>query len=105
MDQKNQKKVMELSEKYDAQNIVVILGNSESETAGLNAETVTAGDPTDIGPLAGVSLGLAVYHIFELKDKVEANIYDEQCGVMEMILDVDAIKKEVKSIRDKYSKY
>ncbi|HPL99697.1 MAG TPA: glycine/sarcosine/betaine reductase complex selenoprotein A, partial [Bacillota bacterium] len=33
------------------------------------------------------------------------NVYDEQCGMMEMVLDVDAIIKEVSSIREQYSKY
>jgi glycine reductase len=79
MDLENQKRVMDLSEKYGKENTVVILGTSEAESAGLTAETVTAGDPTFAGPLAGVSLGLRVYHIFELKDQVDATVYDEQC--------------------------
>jgi len=105
MDLENQKRVLDLSEKYGNENVVVILGTSEAESAGLTAETVTAGDPTFAGPLAGVSLGLGVYHMFELKDQVDANVYDEQCGMMEMVLDVDAIIKEVSSIREQYSKY
>jgi hypothetical protein len=105
MDLENQKRVLELSEKYGKENVVVVLGGAEAESAGLAAETVTAGDPTYAGPLAGVSLGLAVYHIFELKDQVDAEVYDEQCGMMEMVLEVDAISEEVKSIRDQYSKF
>jgi len=105
MDLENQKRVLDLSEKYGKENVVVILGTSEAESAGLTAETVTAGDPTFAGPLAGVSLGLGVYHMFELKDQVDANVYDEQCGMMEMVLDVDAINKEVSSIREQYSQY
>jgi len=105
MDLENQKRVLDLSEKHGKENIVVVLGTSEAESAGLTAETVTAGDPTFAGPLAGVSLGLGVYHMFELKDQVDANVYDEQCGMMEMVLDVDAIIKEVSSIREQYSKY
>ena len=105
MDLENQKRVLDLSEKYGNENVVVILGTSEAESAGLTAETVTAGDPTFAGPLAGVSLGLGVYHMFELKDQVDASVYDEQCGMMEMVLDVDAINKEVSSIREQYSQY
>ncbi len=105
MDLENQKRVLDLSEKYGKENMAVVLGTSEAESAGLTAETVTAGDPTYAGPLAGVSLGLRVYHIFELKDQVDANVYDEQCGMMEMVLDVDAINKEVKSIRDQYCQF
>jgi glycine/sarcosine/betaine reductase complex component A len=105
MDLENQKRVLDLSEKYGKENMAVVLGTSEAESAGLTAETVTAGDPTFAGPLAGVSLGLRVYHIFELKDQVDATVYDEQCGMMEMVLDVDAINSEVKSIRDQYCQF
>jgi len=107
MDLENQRRVKELSEKYGAENVVVIIGASEAEAAGLTAETVTAGDPTFAGPLAGVSLGLRVYHAVEpeFKESVDPNVYDEQIGMMEMVLDVDSIISEVKSVRDQYTKY
>ncbi|MDF2892891.1 MAG: Sarcosine reductase [Clostridia bacterium] len=105
MDLENQKRVLDLSEKYGKENVVVVLGTAEAESAGLTAETVTAGDPTFAGPLAGVSLGLTVYHIFELKDEVDAQVYDDQCGMMEMVLDVDAINTEVGAMRQQHSKF
>ena len=105
MDLENQKRVLDLSEKYGKENVVVVLGTAEAESAGLTAETVTAGDPTYAGPLAGVSLGLSVYHIFELKDELDAEVYDEQCGMMEMVLDVDALMSEVGSMRQQHSKF
>jgi glycine reductase len=107
MDLENQQRVKDAAEKYGAENVIVILGASEAEGAGLAAETVTAGDPTYAGPLAGVQLGLSVYHIVEpeIKAAVDADVYDEQVGMMEMVLDVDAIAKEMNSIRSQYSKY
>jgi len=107
MDLENQKRVKTYAEQYGAENVVVILGASEAEAAGLAAETVTAGDPTYAGPLAGVSLGLSVYHICEPEMKVEIDetVYDEQIGMMEMVLDVDDIVKEMTPIREQYSKY
>ena len=45
--------------------MIVLIGGAEAEAAGLAAETVTAGDPTFAGPLAGVQLGLRVYHAVE----------------------------------------
>ena len=79
----------------------------EAEASGLTAETVTAGDPTYAGPLAGVQLGLSVWHIVEdeIKAEVDPEVYDEQIGIMEMVLDIDAIKEEVSSIRKQYSIY
>ena len=107
MDLENQKRVKELTEKYGAENMVVLIGGAEAEAAGLAAETVTAGDPTFAGPLAGVQLGLRVYHAVEpeFKEAVDADVYDEQIGMMEMVLDVDEIIKEVKTIRDQYCKF
>lgn len=107
MDLEIQNRVKELTEKYGAENIVVVLGGSEAEASGLSAETVSAGDPTFAGPLAGIELGLAVYHMVEpeVKEECDVAVYDEQCGMMEMVLDVDAITQEVKSVREQYSKY
>ena len=107
MDLENQKRVKELTEKYGAENVVVIVGGAEAEAVGLAAETVTAGDPTFAGPLAGVQLGLRVYHPVEpeFKESVDPAVYEEQVGMMEMVLDVDEIIKEIKSIREEYTKY
>ena len=107
MDLENQKRVKDLAEQYGPENVVVILGAAEGEAAGLAAETVTAGDPTFAGPLAGVQLGLTVYHICEdeIKEEVDPDVYDEQVSMMEMVLDVDDIKSEMSAIRDDYCKY
>ncbi|SDK70588.1 Glycine reductase complex selenoprotein A [Natronincola ferrireducens] len=107
MDLENQKRVKDLTEKYSAENVVVLLGAAEAEAAGLAAETVTAGDPTFAGPLAGVQLGLRVYHAVEpqFKDEVDATVYDDQIGMMEMVLDVDGIIEEMNGIRSEYSKF
>lgn len=107
MDLENQKRVKEFTEEYGAENIVVVLGAAEGEAAGLAAETVTAGDPTFAGPLAGVQLGLRVYHVCEaeIKNEVDAEVYEEQVSMMEMVLDIDDIAKEMNSIRDEYCKF
>jgi betaine reductase len=86
---------------------VVVIGGAEAEASGLTAETVTAGDPTYAGPLAGVQLGLSVWHIVEdeIKAEIDPAVYEDQVSMMEMVLDVDAIKEEVSTIREQYSKY
>lgn len=95
----NQARIMNFTEKYGSENLIVVLGGGEAEASGLAAETVSTGDPTFAGPLAGVPLGLKAYHIFELKDMVDASVYDEQISMMEMVLDVDAIVEEMKIYR------
>ena len=106
MDLENQKRVKEFVEQYGAENIVVLLGAAEGEGAGLAAETVTNGDPTFAGPLAGVSLGLPAYHIFDEEIKNEANpaAWEEQIGMMEMVLDTETLAKAVAGVRDQHSK-
>ena len=107
MDLENQKRVKDFAEQYGAENIVVVLGAAEGEAAGLAAETVTAGDPTFAGPLAGVQLGLSVFHVCEneIKDEVDSSVYDDQISMMEMVMDVPAIHEEVEKIRKDYGKY
>ena len=107
MDLENQKRVTDFAEQYGAENIVVVLGAAEGEAAGLAAETVTAGDPTFAGPLAGVQLGLSVFHVCEneIKDEVDSSVYNDQISMMEMVMDVDDIAKEMSSIREQYCKY
>lgn len=107
MDLENQKRVKELAEKHGAENVVVIFGAAEAESAGLSAETVTAGDPTFAGPLAGVELGLSVYHAVEpeFKGTVNADVYEEQISMMEMVLEVDEIIEEMSSIREQFCKF
>jgi len=107
MDLENQKRVKEFAGKYGPENVIVIFGAAEGEAAGLAAETVTAGDPTYAGPLTGVSLGLAVYHICEdkIKSVVDKDVYDEQISMMEMVLDIDDIAREMEAIRKEYCKY
>lgn len=102
MDLENQKRVKDFAEQFGAENVVVLLGAAEGEAAGLAAETVTLGDPTYAGPLAGVSLGLTCYHVCEpeVKAEFDPDVYDEQISMMEMVLDVDDICSEMNAIRE-----
>ena len=96
MDLENQKRIKEAAEKFGNENLVVLLGAAEAEAAGLAAETVTVGDP-----LAGVELNLAVYHIVEeeIKSQIDEEIYEDQVGMMEMVLEVDEIASEMQDVR------
>ena len=106
MDLQNQQRILDAAEKFGAENCVVILGSSDAEGAEIYAETVTNGDPTFAGPLAGVPLGLAVYHVFdeEIRAECDPAQWEEQISMMEMVLDPEALAAAVKGMRDKYSK-
>jgi betaine reductase len=103
MDMENQAAIKRLAEENGADNLVVVLGATDLEGAEITAETVTLGDPSFAGPLGGVSLGLPVYHILEpdVKKAIPADVYEEQAGFMEMVVDTEAIGKKLKGIRDK----
>ena len=107
MDLENQARIKELAEEHGEENLMVILGGAEAEASGLACETVTNGDPTFAGPLAGVQLGLACYHVVEpeVKAEIDDDVYEEQISMMEMVLEVDDIVEETKKYREKYSEY
>jgi Glycine reductase complex selenoprotein A. len=104
MDLQNQQRVKEAAEKFGAENVVVLIGASDPESAGIYAETVTAGDPTFAGPLAGVPLGLPVYHVLDARIKAEGSQsgWEEQIGMMEMILDVEGLCNAVGEMREQH---
>lgn len=107
MDLQNQQRIKDAGEKFGAESVIVILGSSDAEGAEMYAETVTVGDPTFAGPLAGVSLGLPVYHIFDEAIKSEANpeAWEEQISMMEMVLDTETLANAVAGMRDQHSKF
>ena len=103
----NQQRVKDAAEKFGAENVVVVLGSSDAEGAEIYAETVTVGDPTFAGPLAGVSLGLCVYHVFDdaLKSEADATAWEEQVSMMEMVLNTEKLSASVTKMREAHSKH
>ena len=99
MDPENQDRIMSLVAEYGSDNVVVVLGAADLEALEVAAETVTMGDPAYVGPLAGVQLGLPVVHILEeeIKEQVDPAVYDEQVGLLEMTIDVDAVRQAARS--------
>ena len=41
----------------------------------------------------------------EIKEEIDPAVYDEQCGMMEMVMDIDDIASEMSAIRADYCKY
>lgn len=100
MDLANQEKILELVEQDDDKPLA-LLGSPDPESAELTALTVTTGDPTFAGPLAGVQLGLPAYHVLEqvVKEAADPNAYEEHVSLMETALDADAIRETMKRVR------
>jgi betaine reductase len=102
MDLEDQGDIKAIAEKEGTDNLVVLLGSPEPEAAEMYATTVTSGDPTYAGPLAGLPLGVPVYHIFEpeFKKLVPPEVYCEQAEMSEMALPGEEIAARVRAVRE-----
>lgn len=105
MDPESQAQIKRIAESdgLSKDDIVVILGASDIEGAEISAETVTFGDPSYTGPLAGVPLGLPVYHILEpaLKQFIPESVYESNLGIWSMAVDTEEIGRAFEAIREK----
>jgi glycine reductase len=101
MDPENQGLIKQLATEVGTDNLVVILGAADAEAVEVAAETVREGDPAYVGPLAGVQLGLPVYHILEdaMKGAVEPQVYEDQLGFFAVSFDTDEITDAMKRAR------
>lgn len=90
-------------DEHGKEDLMVVLGTPDAESAGIFAETVTIGDPAFSGPLAGVQLGLPVYHVLEpeVKEAADPEVYEDEVALMEISMDVEAISEEVGRFREK----
>lgn len=90
-----------MAERYDPADVVVLLGTPNAESSRLYALTVTEGDPSWAGALAGTALGLPVYHVIEaiIKNQVAPEVYEEHVALMEMVLEVGDIADAVQQVR------
>jgi glycine/sarcosine/betaine reductase complex component A len=101
MDLQSQEAILRLAETHGKDNVVVILGAPDPEAAEISAETVRLGDPAYAGALAGVQLGLDVYHVLDedIRNDVPPEVWDDQIGVMADILEADELNQAVAKIR------
>jgi glycine/sarcosine/betaine reductase complex component A len=79
----------------------VLIGTPNPESSELVATTLTEGDPTWAGVLAGVRLELPVFHITEepIKAVVPPEVYAAQVGLADVALDTLAIADTVQRVR------
>ena len=91
-----------MAEQFDREELVVLLGTPNPESSRTYALTVTEGDPSWAGALAGANLRLPVYHVTEevVKSRADPQIYEEQVGLAEMVLETEAIAAAVRGVRD-----
>jgi len=101
MDLSTQERIKRLAEEHGRDSLLVLLGAPDAESAGIAAETVLLGDPSWAGPLAGVQLGLEVYHVLEdeARAAIPEAVWEEQVGLMADVLEVDEIVATMREMR------
>jgi len=101
MDLQSQAAIARLADVHGAENLVVLLGAPDPESAEIAAETVVLGDPACAGALAETQLGLDVYHILEdeIRGAFPADVYEDQVGLMADVLDPVELSAAVGRIR------
>lgn len=101
MDLEEQGRIQQLVESGERNRMVVLLGTPNAASTLMVALTLTEGDPSYAGPLAGVPLGLPVYHVLEesVREAVPAEVYEEQIGPMTFVLDKPGIEEALATAR------
>ena len=102
MDLGSQETIKRLADDHGNEQLLVILGAPDPESAEIAAETLVLGDPTYAGALAEVQLGLAVYHVLEdeIRSQIPDEAWEEQIGVMADVLEAEEIATAVRGMRE-----
>ncbi len=103
MDLHTQEAIIKIVDQHGKDELLVVLGAPDPESAEIAAETVVLGDPSYAGPLAGAQLGLNVYHLLEdeIRSEIPEDVWEEQIGVMSDVLDAEGITTAVAGMRAK----
>ncbi len=102
MDLNSQETIRRLADEHGPDQLLVVLGAPDPESAEIAAETVVLGDPTYAGALAEAQLGLPVYHALEdeFRSQIDEAVWEDQIGVMADVLDAEEIATAVRGMRE-----
>jgi len=103
MNFENQGLIKRLADQYGPENLAVVLGNGDAQGVEVFAETVTEGDPTYAGPLAGVSLQIPVYHVLEeeVMAVVPEKLREEKLQLPRLVIDVTPMEQLLRAARNR----
>ena len=103
MNFENQGVIKRLADQYGPENLAVVLGNGEASGVEVFAETVTEGDPSYAGPLAGVALKIPVYHVLEedVMAVVPEAIREKKLQLSSLVIDVEPMRQVLQAAREK----
>jgi len=75
----------------------VVWGVTNEQYLEVGSRTVTEGDPSWAGPLAGVALHLKVFHVLEpeIRNHIPADVYEEELMLLELAVGDEKIRKTI----------
>jgi glycine/sarcosine/betaine reductase complex component A len=102
MNFENQGIIRRLADQYGPENLAVVLGNGEADGLEVFAETVTQGDPSYAGPLAGVALKIPVYHVLEAEVTavVPETLREEKLQLPALVIDIEPMHRVLQAARE-----
>lgn len=103
MNFENQGVIKRLADQYGPENLTVVLGNGEANGVEVFAETVTQGDPSYAGPLAGVALKIPVYHVLEedVMAQIPEKLREERLQLSALVIDMEPMHTVLEASRKK----
>ncbi len=102
MDLEGQGRIKQVVELAGGENVIAVLGANSPAAVEMAALTLKSGDPSYAGPLAGVALGIASYHILEpeIAAQIPQELYERELALPALAMDVEGVTKPLKAIRE-----
>ncbi len=75
----------------------MVWGVTNEQYLEVGSRTVTEGDPSWAGPLAGTALHLKVFHALEpeIRNHIPPDVYDEELMLLELAVGDEKIRKTI----------
>lgn len=103
IDPEDQGAIADLAKEHGAENLVAVLGQVDEEHIRMSVQTLTKGDPTGVGPLYGVNLGLTIFHVLEcrFRDLFEPGLYDSHMGFYSKFYGCNGVEELMSELMDR----
>jgi glycine/sarcosine/betaine reductase complex component A len=101
MDLEEQDAIRRVAESGAREQMLVLLGTPTAGSTLMTALTLSQGDPSYAGALAGIPLGLPSYHILEdgVREAIPPDVYAREIGPLEFVLDKEGIVSALEKMR------
>src|ERR1700724_2284529 len=101
MDLEEQDAIRRVAESGGREQMLVLLGTPTAGSTLMTALTLSQGDPSYAGALAGIPLGLPSYHILEdgVREAIAPDVYEREIAPLDFVLNNRGIVGPLKRAR------